>query len=238
VASTITALSPDGFPTEHATSIEWARAGTELLLQTVRGLSDEDLDGPSGLPDWSRRHVCAHLARNAEALGRLLTWARTGVETPMYPSPEARDADIEEGAQAAAADLRADLDAACETFLTECEDLPETAWSATVRSRTMAIPASAIPWYRAREVWIHTADLDVGVGFDAFPPDIASALITELATGLSSRGAVDLRLVATDLDREWTVGSGATVVEASTAELSAWLTGRATRTEAELPPWM
>ena len=238
MASTITAITPEGFPADHATTIGWARAGTELVLETVRGLSDADLDAPSGLPDWSRRHVCAHLARNAEALGRLLSWARTGVETAMYPSSEARDADIMQSATAAPAELRADLEAACAAFQTACDDLPEEAWTATVRSRTLMIPASVIPWFRVREVWIHGADLDAGIGFDAVPIDVATALISELTTGLTNRGAIDLRLVATDADRQWTVGSGAIRVEASLAELVAWLTGRVSRPEAELPAWI
>lgn len=235
MASTITA---EGYPTDQQTSIRWATAGTELLLETVRGLSDSDLDQPSALPDWTRRYVCAHLARNAEALERLLTWARTGVETLMYPSAEARETGIQESAAAEPSALRADLETACNGFLAACTALPEDAWSATVRSRTLEIPATVVPWYRVREVWIHAADLMAGVSFNDFPVDISSALITELTTGLSARGSVDLHLIATDTDEEWTVGSGAVRAAARAGELAAWLTGRVTRPEAELPAWI
>ena len=47
--------------------------------------------GPSLLPGWSRGHVLTHLARNADGAVNLLTWARTGVETPQYVSQEQRE---------------------------------------------------------------------------------------------------------------------------------------------------
>ncbi|HEX2301338.1 MAG TPA: maleylpyruvate isomerase N-terminal domain-containing protein, partial [Pseudonocardiaceae bacterium] len=78
------------------TTLAWVANGQVLLEQAVAGL--DELSGPSRLPGWTRGHVVTHLARNAEGLTRLLTWARTGVETPMYPSREARAADIEAGA--------------------------------------------------------------------------------------------------------------------------------------------
>ena len=235
MAITITA---DGYPTDHQTTIAWAREGTAFLLNTVAALSDDELDAPSALPDWNRRHVCAHVARNAEALGRLLAWARTGVETPMYPSAEERAADIERTSQAPAADVRNDLVLASSTFLDACEDLPSKAWTATVRTMARDIPASVVPWYRVREVWIHAADLGASVGFADFPPVVSAALVTELSTGLGRRSAADLRLIATDTGEQWTVGSGAVRVAATVSELAEWLTGRATRPEAELPPWI
>lgn len=235
MASTITA---EGYPTDQSTTLEWAREGTAVLLRTVAALSDAELDGPSTLPDWSRRHVCAHVARNAEGLGRLLSWARTGVESAMYPSPEAREADIMRTAQAAPADLRADLEAASATFLVACDDLPPSAWSAIVRTTRGEIPASVIPWFRVREVWIHAVDLDSTVTFADVPLGVSAALITELSTGLARREAADLHLVATDAPQEWTIGAGTVRAEAPAGELASWLTGRTSRPEADLPPWI
>ena len=87
------------------------RAGTEHVFALVAKLSDAELAEPSALPEWSRAHVVAHLARNAEALIRLVAWARTGVETPMYPSREARAADIAASAGHPPERLRAELTA-------------------------------------------------------------------------------------------------------------------------------
>jgi hypothetical protein len=33
---------------------------------------------PCALEGWSRRHLVSHFARNADAVGNLLAWARTG----------------------------------------------------------------------------------------------------------------------------------------------------------------
>ena len=98
-------------PDENA--MRWWDEAETAVARIVERLGDDDLAAPSALPDWSRAHVVAHLARNADALLNLLTWARTGVETPMYPSREVRDADIEATAARPPAELHADYVAAC-----------------------------------------------------------------------------------------------------------------------------
>ncbi|MFC4498064.1 MULTISPECIES: hypothetical protein [Streptomyces] len=56
--------------------------------------------------------------------------------------------------------------------------------SATVTSgQGREIPASEVPWLRAREVWIHLVDLRVGVGMDVLPPD----LVRDVAGWMSAR---------------------------------------------------
>ncbi|WP_308164110.1 maleylpyruvate isomerase N-terminal domain-containing protein [Nonomuraea sediminis] len=74
------------------THLPLMEAGTAYFADRLRGA---DLTGTSGLPGWTRAHVVAHVACNARAIGRLAHWARTGVETPMYASKQARDAEIE-----------------------------------------------------------------------------------------------------------------------------------------------
>jgi maleylpyruvate isomerase len=69
-------------------------ASTDRLLATVDGLDDAALRAPSLLPGWTRAHVLTHIARNADGLVNLVTWARTGEETPMYASTQARDTAI------------------------------------------------------------------------------------------------------------------------------------------------
>ena len=48
--------------------VELLEDATRRLVRTVDELSDEDLSAPSLLPGWSRAHVVAHLALNAEGL--------------------------------------------------------------------------------------------------------------------------------------------------------------------------
>ena len=85
-------------------------AANDRLIATVARLSDADVAAPSRLPGWTRGHVLAHLARNADSQVNLLTWARTGVETPQYPDLETRDAEIEAGAPRPAKEQLADLE--------------------------------------------------------------------------------------------------------------------------------
>src|SRR6266704_2810422 len=89
---------------------------TEGLLATVRRLSDDDMRQPSLLPGWTRGHVLTHVARTGDAMCNLLTWARTGVETPAYRCQEARGADIEAGAMRSTAELLDDVAATAAAF--------------------------------------------------------------------------------------------------------------------------
>lgn len=73
--------------------------GTAAFEADVHRLTDPGFPRPSYLPGWSRAHVVAHVARNADALVNLLIWARTGIETPMYASGDQRAREIEEGAR-------------------------------------------------------------------------------------------------------------------------------------------
>src|SRR3954447_4566989 len=63
------------------TSRRWWGDGERAVALAMEQLTDDDLRKPSRLPGWTRAHVVAHLARNADALINLCTWARTGVET-------------------------------------------------------------------------------------------------------------------------------------------------------------
>ena len=89
--------------------LTWMDHGTKLFLAALAGLSDGELDEPIGLPGWTRRHVVAHVHDNAEALRRLVAWASTGVETPMYASKKQRSDEIEHGATLPADLLRANV---------------------------------------------------------------------------------------------------------------------------------
>ena len=136
-------------PNAPAKELTWARRGTAYFARVLAQLPDSELDRPSLLPGWSRRHVIAHVGYNARALTRLLTWARTGVETPMYASPEQRAAEIESGATLPARALRS-LFSHSEVHLNVAwRDLPDEAWDA-VRTACMAAPARARGCARGR----------------------------------------------------------------------------------------
>jgi maleylpyruvate isomerase len=226
-----------------AHTLPWMRAGTEHVCALVAGLSDDALARPSALPGWSRAHVVAHLARNAEALIRLVAWARTGVETPMYPSREARAADIAASAGHPPQRLRAELVATAADLDAALAALTPEQWQAQVRSALgRPLPAAQVPWMRIREVWLHAVDLDVGADVADVPDGVVDLLLDEVTATLSAaEGCPAATLAPTDRERRWRLGAGgsAPVVAAPAAALVGWLTGRATLPGApELPPWL
>lgn len=171
-----------------ATVLGWAFDGQGRLEGAVAELGPADLAAPSRLPGWSRGHVVTHLARNADALVNLLTWARTGDPTPMYASPEQRDADIEAGAGRGHRQQLDDLRATGRRFAATAAELPTQAWQARVRSaQGRDIPASEVPWMRVREVWLHLVDLGVGETVDAVPDAVAAELVAEVADWMSAK---------------------------------------------------
>ncbi len=223
--------------------MEWLADGTTIFVNALATVPDEALGEPTALPGWTRRHLVAHVALNAEALGNLVTWARTGVETPMYASTRQRDADIQAGSARPPAELRAwvvrsagELDAA----LSSLTDEQRRHRVRTAQGRDRA--ASEIPWMRAREVLVHAVDLNAGVGFGDLPRGFLAALTDDIAAKRAGSGPA-LLLAPTDDDRTWTTGGDGppTPVRGPLAELTAYLAGRPHRNVAPapaLPPWL
>ncbi len=186
---------------------------------------------PSALASWTRAHVVAHVARNADALDNLITWARTGVETPMYESSEQRAADIDAGARRSADALRADLDDAERRFSSAVTSLPLDRWSSEVRTQTgRVISAAEVPWMRCREVWVHAVDLDAGTSFADLPPAFVEALLDEVTQTFGARDDCDeMELNASDTDRLWSIGAPnqhRAIVRGPAHELLGWVLGR------------
>ncbi|MCQ4122346.1 maleylpyruvate isomerase family mycothiol-dependent enzyme [Rhodococcus tibetensis] len=158
-----------------------ARRGTAYFAQRLAELSDTDLDGDTVLSGWSRRHLVAHVGYNAAALCRLLDWAATGVQTPMYASPEQRGREIAEGATLSAAALRNLFDHTVARLDEKWRNLPASAWDAQVRTaQGRLVPVSETAWMRTREVWIHAVDLDNGGRFGDFPGVVLESLLTDI----------------------------------------------------------
>lgn len=191
----------------------WTAEGTKLFLDAV------EYDGDSSLPGWTRRHLAAHVAANADALGNLVHWAATGEPTPMYASTEERAAGIERGVRLPVAGLDAWLRDSAGRLESAMDALTEEQWSAeVVTAQGRTVPATTIPWLRAREVCVHAVDLDLGVSFADLPDDFLEALC---ADAVAKRGDVP-------------------DVGGPLAERAAWLTGRPHHLPGapELGPWL
>lgn len=230
-----------------ATELAWARTGTAYFARKLNELTDAELTEPSLLPGWSRASLVAHVGYNARALTRLCEWAATGVETPMYASPEQRLAEIVNGSTLPARALR-NLFLHSEVHLNvEWRDLTDEAWDNEVRTaqgRTVAVRETA--WMRTREVWIHAVDLDNDGSFLDFPAAVLDRLISDVVGMWRTRGeSLDLTLAPVDRADVVALGAGGVVVSGKSADLARWLTGRgARRLEAEggalpeLPRWL
>ncbi|MEW1685853.1 maleylpyruvate isomerase family mycothiol-dependent enzyme [Streptomyces sp. NPDC093594] len=231
------------------TTLPWMREGTALLLETADRLTDAELHTPSLLPGWTRAHVIGHVARNAEALVRLATWARTGIRTPMYADRGQRAAEIESSATLPPHVLREELKSTAADLEDALGALETGTWQAEVKSALgRTIPAAEIPWMRIREVWLHAVDLASGTAFTDLPHALIDILFDDATATLSTRpDCPAVSLTPTDRDRTWHIGPTAThspagpiaSVEASAAELLGWLTGRVRKEETfSLPKWL
>ncbi|WP_328912810.1 MULTISPECIES: maleylpyruvate isomerase family mycothiol-dependent enzyme [unclassified Streptomyces] len=214
---------------------------TERLLDAVAALPEPALAEPSLLPGWTRGHVLAHLARNADGLRNLLTWARTGTETPMYDSAEARDQEIERDAGRPLAEHLDDLRASARRLAEATAEVPPAAWAAQVALRTgRVIAAAEIPYRRLVEVLLHHVDLDIGYGCADLPAGFAARELALLADGLTGHeGIAAVRLEDTGDGSRWTIGAAAEpdlAVSGSTSALLTWVSGRGSGDDLAVAP--
>lgn len=209
---------------------EVARAADRSLIGTVEGLTDDQLAAPSLLPGWTRAHVVAHLALNAEALTGVLRGAASGEPVPMYPSQAVRDSDIEELAGASRDELRARLVQGTEGFAEAAADPPDPGDARFDRvPGGPSLPVAAVRLMRWREVEIHHADLDAGYTRADWTDDFTVALLDSMAHRPWLRPG---RLQATDLGRSWEYGDRAggdvPTISGQARDLGWWATGRGT----------
>jgi maleylpyruvate isomerase len=137
----------------------------------------------------------------------------------MYASPEQRAADIERGASMSPDALTSWAQTSADDLEAASGELSDEQWTTeivTAQGRTL--PASEIPWLRAREVCVHLVDLDLGPGFADLPEEFLLALRADV---LAKREAVPS-------------------VAAPLAAEVAWLTGRPHQLAdaPPLPPWL
>jgi maleylpyruvate isomerase len=203
------------------------RRADDRLMATVAALAPESVSEPSLLPNWTRGHVLSHLARNADAYGNLLTWARTGVETPAYASPEAREAGIEAGAGRPLAEQLADLHGASARLAGAIGDMPAEAWAYVFNAQQGS--AARIVWRRLQEVEMHHVDLGVAYTTKDWPDAFTQRLLRGLVTDRPrASGSDPVVAIAVDDGPSWQVGDGEPIVTVSGAadELAGWLAGR------------
>ncbi|MER7168798.1 maleylpyruvate isomerase family mycothiol-dependent enzyme [Micromonospora sp. NPDC000207] len=202
---------------------------TARLLDTAAAFDAADVAAPSLLPGWTRGHVLAHLARNADGFVNLLTAARTGETIPMYAGTAARTHDIESGAARPPGEHLTDLRRCSERFAEAVAAMPPQAWAADVQTRRGPWPAALLVWGRLREIEVHHVDLTAGYHPDAWSVAFARRLLHEVTTGLTARTDAPAMVLRFDGGaHETAVGDRADAphVQGPAHELAAWLIGR------------
>jgi maleylpyruvate isomerase len=210
-------------------------AATEALIRTAEGLDDTAVSSPSRLPGWTVGHVLTHVARNADAYTNLLTWARTGVETPAYPTPTARAEGIEAGAGRPLAEQIEDLRRSHERFTDAGAAMPAEAWTFFLPSTGQS--AAAVPWARLREVEVHHVDLGRGYTHADWSDAFALRLLREIVSTVAADSPA-LVLRPFGLEHPLTIGTAqnAPEVSGSTRSIAAWLAGRADGADLTVSP--
>ena len=142
----------------------------------------------------------------------------------MYPSSEARDTAIQQAAALPAGQLRAEVLAASGRLAGAVAAMEMRAWEALVRTaQGRTVPAAEVPWMRCREVWVHTVDLDAGVGFADIPEDVQAALVDDAFRMWTRRSSLPDIALRTDA-RTW--GTGTVTAYGQLSTVTAWATGR------------
>ncbi|MFD8306681.1 maleylpyruvate isomerase family mycothiol-dependent enzyme [Streptomyces sp. NPDC059690] len=207
---------------DHAHDLASVRDATDRLLTAAAELDNASVAEPSRLPGWTRGHVLAHLARNADALVNVLEGR------PMYVSGEARDADIERDAPRPLETQLTDLRESAAGF--QAAGAAPADWSRTVELRNgVTDSASRVPFRRWAEVELHHVDLGVGYELEHLPEQFTEREIAFLADRFSGRPDVPPTRL-TDGTRAWRTGREAADAEITVTgpapELLGWLAGR------------
>jgi maleylpyruvate isomerase len=186
---------------------------TPVFLDAVDSLSEASFAEPTSLPGWTRAHVIAHVHSNAEALRRLVGWARTGEESRMYASAAQRSEEIESGARLEPEKLRALVH---ESAVALTDDLAELTGAQranlVITAQGRSIAAAEIPWLRCRELGVHAVDLGAGVTFADLPEEFLAALVQDVIVKRTADGEL--------------------------AMIAVWLTGRAPTKEESIGAWL
>ncbi|WBL19569.1 maleylpyruvate isomerase family mycothiol-dependent enzyme [Citricoccus sp. NR2] len=209
------------------------RRGTSFWHRKVQEIHDDHLDEPTRLQGWTRRHLIAHVGYNARAIQRLVSWANTGVKTPMYASPEDRAREIKLGATMPARALRHLDHHAAVSLNVEWRDTPPEAWAAVVRTaQGREVPLSETVWMRTREVWLHAIDLVNGARFSDIPAEVLQRLLEDITTAWRARKTdPGFTIEVTDRPGLDPIGAGVendsrVTIRGDLAAVVAWASGR------------
>ena len=207
---------------DHAHDLASVRDATDRLLTAAAALDNASAAEPSRLPGWSRNHVLAHIARNADALVNVLEGR------PMYATASVRDADIERDAPRPLDAQLADVRESGARF--QAVGALPADWSRTVELRNGVVDtASRVPFRRWVEVELHHVDMGIGYELENLPEEFTQREINFLAERFTGHPEVPSTHLS-DGTHAWSTGRPAekpeVTVTGNPANLLGWLCGR------------
>ncbi|HEX5567040.1 MAG TPA: maleylpyruvate isomerase family mycothiol-dependent enzyme [Streptomyces sp.] len=215
--------------TTPAADVAALRDSTGRLLAAAEALDDTSVAQPSLLPGWTRGHVLAHLARNADALVNVLAGR------PMYAGAGAREADIERDAARPLAVHLEDLRTSAARLDRAMAGLTDEQWRTTVELRNGVTDlAASVPFRRQIEVELHHVDLGIGYTLHDLPGAFTDRELENKARRFLGHPDVPPVELRAEDGRAWRTGrteeDGETpiVVVGTPTALVGWLTGRTT----------
>ncbi len=197
---------------------------TALLVGTAATLDDESIRAASLCKGWTRAHVLAHIARNADALGNLVSWARTGKPVAMYASPQARDADIIAGSTRSAQEIFTDVKESAARFASAAAGLagPPEHFEVEMRAGRKAL-GGQLPTLRLLEVVFHHVDLNAGYTFADADPRFVKRAISNAIQRMNRASAVPAVTLRSDNGDTWSMAEGTQEVTGTNSALLLWL---------------
>lgn len=216
--------------TDHAHDLARVQEATERLLSAAAALDNAALSEPSRLPGWTRGHVLAHIARNADALVNVLGGR------PMYVSAETRDADIERDAPRPLETQLTDVRDSASRF--DAAGAAPGDWDRVVELRNgITDVAARLPFRRWAEIELHHVDLGAGYELEDVPAEFTERETEFLAQRFLGHPDVPPTLLS-DGTRTWSTGQEApepeVTVTGTPADLLGWLAGRREGTALEV----
>lgn len=200
-------------------------AATASFLGETLGFEPEQWQEPSLLPGWTRAHVATHVARNADAMRRIIEGTLAGRPVDLYESEARRYSDIQRGAEREPLQIQIDLDTSADLFERTLDQVRD--WDMVVRLPTRETSLMRVVLDRFQEVTLHHLDLRGRFSTEDVYPVPARWLLQQAIGRLQGRDlpAVHIR---SDSGVEADIGNLGTrvTVRGKDARLWAWVMGR------------
>lgn len=198
---------------------------TQQLLGDTIQIDEDAWQSPSLVPGWTKAHVAAHLARDADSFRHLVEAALSGTP-PVVPSDAARRDEIERGSEQTGLELQIDLDTSSQKLALAFTAVPDDQWDLPVMSAAFSRPLRLLPLIRLNEVVMHRVDLGQGFTLDAADPLVVEWLLRWCVIRADERHIDSFRIELPDGSTATIGPEPAHIVQGTPVGLLGWLSGR------------